>query len=71
MILSKIIGAISIVALTLGAVAESSAETRDLPDRALCVNALNRERSAWNQNSIFSVDVAEASRQTLRLLTRD
>jgi hypothetical protein len=61
--LFKPIGAVSIVALTLAAVAESSAQTSGLPNQALCVNALNRERSAWSQSSTFSEDIAEAKRR--------
>jgi hypothetical protein len=54
------IGAVSIVALTLGAVAESSAQyISDLPDRDLCASALNRERSAWDQSSTFSKEAAK------------
>ena len=45
--------------------AGSSAQVINLPDQALCVNALNRERSAWDQSSIFSKDVAEAARRGL------
>jgi hypothetical protein len=64
----KRIGVVSIVALTLATVAESSAQTSnlpDLPDRVLCEFALNREQSAWDQSSTFSKDVAEAARRGL------
>jgi hypothetical protein len=65
--LFKIIGGVSVVALTLSEVVGSSAQTSSLPDRALCVNALNRERSVWNSSTFFSEDVAEAARRGLTI----
>jgi hypothetical protein len=53
----KTIGAVSIVfALTLGAVAESSAQIQDyLPDETVCRRALNSERSGWfNKDSFYA-----------------
>ena len=63
--LLKMIGAVIIVVLTLAAVAETFAQTRNLPDRALCVNALNPDRSAWARNPDYSDDIAEAKRRGL------
>ena len=53
--LYKMIGVAAIVALTLAAVAESSAQTSYSPkstddDHSVCFNALNRERTAWDQD---------------------
>jgi hypothetical protein len=62
----KTIGVVSIVALTLVAVAESSAQPiATISGRLICANALNRERSAWDQNPEFSEYVAEATRRGL------
>jgi hypothetical protein len=64
--LFKTIGAVSIVALTLAAVAQSSAQSiSNLPIHTICVNALNSERTAWDQSPTFSKDVAEAARRGL------
>lgn len=46
--LFKTIGVVSIVALILAAVAESFAQTSCSP--SACLNALNRERTAWYQD---------------------
>jgi len=51
------------------AVAGSSTQISNLPDRALCVNALNRERTAWDRSSIFTKDVAEATKRGLTVDT--
>jgi hypothetical protein len=67
--LFKTIGAVGILSVCLAATAQLSAKTSDLPDRALCVNALNLERSAWSQNSVYSDDVAEAKRRGLTVVT--
>ena len=62
----KTIGVVSSVALTLVAVAESSAQSiATISGRLICANALNRERSAWGQNREFSEYVAEATRRGL------
>ena len=50
--LFKTIGVVSIVALILAAVAKSSAQTSCSPkrtgdDNSVCLNALNRERTVW------------------------
>jgi hypothetical protein len=70
--LFKIIGAVIIVALTLAAVAESSAQwentewqARFIDETFLCQRALNSERSGWDDNSDSSLYVAEAARRGL------
>jgi hypothetical protein len=58
----KFIGVVSIVTLTLmAAVAESSAQTskNTTDDYYVCLDALNRERTAWDTNDPkFAKDVA-------------
>ena len=65
----KFIGVVSIVTLTLmAAVAESSAQTSKniTDDYYVCLDALNRERTAWDTNDPkFAKDVAEAIRRGL------
>jgi hypothetical protein len=58
--------------LTLAAVAESSAQTSNSPkntddDHNICLNALNRERDAWDQEARFSKYAEEAGRRGLTL----
>ena len=57
--------AISIVMLTMAAVAESSAKMSDVPDLELCAAALAPGQSAWSQSSDHSASayVTEAERR--------
>jgi hypothetical protein len=64
--LFKTIGAVGVVALTLAAVAQSSAQMgtkTHFTETFLCLRALNSERSGWDNNS--EVYVAEAARRGL------
>jgi hypothetical protein len=57
----KVIGVVTVMALTLAAVAETSAKSgsiKDFSDKDLCDGTLNRERSAWDQNSPYSKEEA-------------
>lgn len=54
----KIIGAVTIVALTLAAVAKSSAQTSNLPDQTVCRRGLNMERTGWVKNSFYAEEAA-------------
>ena len=64
--LFKTIGVVTVVTLTLAAVASAQYITT-ISDRVVCANALNRERSAWDQNPGFSEYVAEAARRRLSI----
>jgi len=62
----KIIGAVSIVALTLGAVAESFAETIEQSvTRTICLKGLNREQTDWDRSTSFYFNVEMAIKRGL------
>ena len=66
--LCKIIGVISIVALTLAAVESSAQESNSLsthPKERVCASALNTEQTEWDQGPLFLKYVAEAKRRGL------
>src|ERR1035437_5021584 len=54
--------------LTLAAVGESAAQISNVPDHAICPNALNSERSDWDKNPDHSIYVAEATRRALSII---
>jgi len=65
--MTALVFTVSAVVLSAGSIGDAA--TRDLPDQALCVNALNRERSAWDQSSMSSDDIAEAKRRNFTVRT--
>ena len=56
--LLKTIGAVSVVALTLAAIAELSAQTNDIYDQTVCRRGLNTERTAWVKDSFYAEEAA-------------
>jgi hypothetical protein len=65
--LFKTIGVVGIVALTLAAVAESSAQSISKLEleRILCASALSADKSAWDRSPDNAKRVAEAARRGL------